>query len=113
VRADISGYNIHTFVSGVGAITDIATQNGFVFWSRGMDYGIGRVHENGTGFDPNFISLSDSLFEATGLGVDSQYIYFAQFLDHGRIGRAALDGTNVNLSLVDNVNAADVAVEPN
>jgi Big-like domain-containing protein/hemolysin type calcium-binding protein len=80
----------------------VAVNATHIFWAvetgNGAD-AIGRANIDGTGVNPNFISVPGVAANSTveGIDVGGQYVYWG---GGGKIGRAKLDGTEVNADFI-------------
>jgi hypothetical protein len=98
-RATIEGAEIEpdwiSLPSGTGVL-GIAVNSTHVFWTRGTGSlsGIGRANIDGTDIDDSaFISAPNAL----GIAISAGYIYWTNRVS-GCIGRATIEGKNVELS---------------
>src|SRR5882757_5743274 len=90
----------------------VASAN-FVYWTNLFGNSIGRAKINGTGPNDGFIPGIPSSPGATGIAVDSKFIYWdEQTGASASIGRANLDGTGVNHQFISSgvVNPQGLAV---
>jgi hypothetical protein len=113
-RANVDGTGVNpSFISGVPSPYTIATDGTYLYGANGGLPSIARASLDGAGVDQTFIPL---VFPATGLAVDATGIYRTTWPDpFGRypalIGRANLDGTGANHSLIEGNGLAGVAVD--
>ncbi len=76
------------FVAGLfGCLAGNA--DAYVYWANQNETTIGRVNNDGTGFDDSFITGAD---HPSGVAVDGQHVYWTNTAGNS-IGRANLDGT--------------------
>src|SRR5882757_11570751 len=90
----------------------IASAN-FVYWTNLFGNSIGRAKINGTSPNDSFIPGIPSSPGASGIAVDSKFIYWdEQTGASASIGRANLDGTGVNHQFISSgvVNPQGLAV---
>jgi Calx-beta domain len=91
--------------SGAGASVYWTNTVGPVFGLPGTT--IGRVNNDGTGINQNFIGGAST---PTAVAVDAAHVYWLNDDDHS-IGRANLDGTGVNQHFLTGTNALTFAVD--
>ena len=107
-------------IHGVGIVNGIAVSGAHIYWTWtcpnpnvdcARSRGIGRMNLDGTALERNFIDVP-----ARGVAVDARHIYWGQESErnseHDSIGRANLDGSARDASLVANVPSSGVAVGP-
>ena len=94
-RANIDGSGVEdNFITGVGEATGLAVTGSSIYWSAN-EGSVGRAAINGTGKSVDFISAPAL---PCGVAVDSGHVYWADIDNFGApsyIGRAGLDGNNV------------------
>jgi hypothetical protein len=94
-RANLNGTDPNpNFITGLpDYLPGLAVNGTSIYWS-GLT-AIGRAGIDGTGADPSLIATN----HATGLALDGQHLYWGEN-EIGAIGRADLDGKNVDLGFV-------------
>jgi hypothetical protein len=105
-RANLDGTGVEeSFISGIDLACGLALDGSHIYWSGAGK--IGRANLDGTGVIPDFITFPTSAgppratlgaAAACGLVVDGAHIYWGGA--GGTIGRANLDGTDVNMSFI-------------
>jgi hypothetical protein len=107
-RVSVSGVTPDpNFISvPVGAACGLAVDPSFLYWSAGGD-SIGRVPVGGGTANANFIpAATGRVFGTAGLAVNPQYIFWSNVSNpfgSNVIGRANIDGTGKNQSLITGV----------
>jgi len=97
-RANINGTGAdNSFITGITSPSGVAVNGSSVYWST-LGGKIGHADLNGSNKNLNFIT---GPVESCGLALDSGHVYWVD-IDTGSayIGRAGLDGFNVQLSYV-------------
>jgi hypothetical protein len=89
---------VTTIVSDAAAATNkVAADESFVYWTN-LDSSVGRADVNGGSENNHFIDpTACSCGGISGIDVDAGHIYFGA---GGNVGRADLDGTNVNSTFI-------------
>ena len=118
-RANLDGTGVDEhFISGLGSAVDLAVGAGHVYWTT-VRHTIGRANLDGTGVDQNFIATTSqgpfvpqlpNQAVVQGLAVDDNHIYWTSDYYEGTIGRANLDGTDVDFQFLSVDYPVDVAV---
>jgi hypothetical protein len=101
-RANIDGSGVNSsFITGVGKATGLAVNGSSIYWST-VAGTVGRAAINGTGKNVNFISGPSGPVLPCGVAVDSGHVYWADIATGtpGYVGRAGLDGNNVEAHFV-------------
>ena len=122
-RANLDGSDVNqNFITGASFPEDVAVDSGHVYWMNPPTMTIGRADINGTGANQSFISVApdnpnDVDLSPRGLTVDASHIYWTRgqispFIT-GTVGRANLDGSNINQNLITGLfgDPFDVAVD--
>jgi virginiamycin B lyase len=109
-RADLDGSNVDpNFIDTPTGALGLAVNATHIFWTSGGSEGrIGRANLNGTGVDESFITfgvdIPDGWDNPAEVDVDGAHIYWANQVGpesgYPRIGRADLDGTNVDQNFI-------------
>jgi hypothetical protein len=98
-----------TLVTGTDGVYAVAVSGTHVYWTHSTLDGagaIGRANLDGSDANPNFIT---GLHSPRGIGVEGTHIYWADFdpaapgpgdFGRGLIGRANLDGSDVNQNFI-------------
>jgi hypothetical protein len=112
-RARLDGTGIDkAFVETIPQGSGLAVDRNYFYWSDNRAIGRARLTD-GTGVDPDFITGLDHV---AGLAVDSGHVYWMNVPDgmnYGTIGRAGIDGSDVNKSWIatQKFNATSVTVD--
>jgi virginiamycin B lyase len=112
-RARLDGTGIEkAFVETIPIGSGLAVDQSHLYWSAGRAIGRARVTD-GAGVDPAFITGVDHV---GGIAVDSGRIYWIntpEGMHYSTIGRAGIDGSDVNKSWIptQKFNATGVAVD--
>ena len=105
-RADLDGSNVDPdFISSQASNCGVASDGKHLYWPGGLFNSlIGRANlPDGTGVDATFIDTADP---AVAVAVDSAHVYWANLdysddmINSNAIGRADLDGSNVDQSFI-------------
>jgi virginiamycin B lyase len=106
-RANVDGTGAdQSFITtGVKAPAGVASDGTYVYWANSGTNSIGRAFANGAEPNPKFIT---GALVPEGVAVDANHIYWAN--GDGTIGRANLDGTNVQQHFI-NTGAGDLNLE--
>ena len=116
-RANLDGTGVdQNFILTVDP-RDIAVDGEHIYWTTAS--GIGRAKLDGTDVEPSFIpSVGDAPLRS--VAVDAGHLYWSYYSCPGgnqrctgAIARANLDGTGVDRTFIDAVNANGLAVDPN
>lgn len=107
-RAKLNGRGVdQTFIEHVGGFArDLVVANGYLYWSNGetttRDASIARARVNGTQVDLDFIPFADpaNYSTPTELAVVGDYIYWTNAYKAYTIGRARIDGSDVNQAFI-------------
>lgn len=106
-RARLDGTHVqHHFIDGIGFALDIEVDGDYIYWSHGSSIdstaGIARASLDGTQVVFDFVAFGDQVEYTTpaGLDVNDGYIYWANAYPTYTIGRAAVDGTDVNQNFI-------------
>ena len=97
-RANLDGSDPDPHLFFFTQADDLAVDAGHVYWTYPFDIGIapiGRVALDSSSFAPGFVSGTDY---ATSVAVDASHIYWGA--NFGTIGRADLNGSNVDPSFI-------------
>jgi hypothetical protein len=103
-RAFVNGAGIdNQFVAVGGFLRSAAATSSHVYWANVSDGWIGRATRVGTGVDEDFIALPEG-WHPRGLATTTTHVYWVAFFTVdgsgvdpvGRIGRAKLDGTEID-----------------
>jgi hypothetical protein len=112
-RAQLDGTAVEkVFVETIPLGPDLAVDSNYLYW--GSDRAIGRARvSDGAAVDPDFITGLDHV---GGIAVDSGHVYWMntpEGMNFSTIGRAAIDGGDVNKSWIptQKFNATGVAVD--
>jgi Domain of unknown function (DUF5050) len=104
-RARLDGRKVdQNFVEGTGVSMDIDVDGDYIYWSKIIsdDAGIGRARIDGTQVEPDFIQFDDVDFTTpAGIDVANGFIYWANAYPEYTIGRAAVDGSDLNQRFID------------
>ena len=115
-RANLDGTGVDPrFITGADSPWGVAVNAGHVYWTNGFSEAdgqlvssIGRANLDGTGIDNRFVTVpgppctdpfEPCLISSEGVAVDDARVYWADTFN-GRIGRANLDGTDVDPSFI-------------
>jgi hypothetical protein len=101
-RANLDGSApTNAFVTGAGNPCGTAVDSTYVYWanSDGASPSIGRVRVDGTA-PPEINWISGLTTSPCGVAVDASHVYWASGNSGSTVGRADLDGSNVNESFV-------------
>ena len=93
-RANLDGTNPNQDFISDGRVCSVAVDSKYIYWEDYSTGDIGRANLDGTSPNTDFITASCG---ATGLAVNSQYIYWNNCTS---IGRANINGTGVNQTFV-------------
>ena len=117
----LDGSNVNHRLIDLGYFTptQLATSGDYVYWLDPALNAIGRAKTDGTSVNRRFItglapSESDRI---SGIAADATHVYWGAWsagsTNKGRIGRAALDGTSRNDTLIGNLSSVpiDLAVD--
>ena len=89
--------------------------NAFVYWTNDITHSIGRANLDGSATVQPFISIAAPIGYPGGIAVDATHIYWGgrcySAPSCGAIGRANLDGTGIEPTLVGGIDPGDVAVD--
>jgi virginiamycin B lyase len=111
-RAKLDGSEVNeSFITGASAPAGIAVNASYIYWANmgpsGSGTTIGRANLNGTGANESFITGAST---PGGIALDAASVYWSNASPLGgagslsfggsTIGRASLDGTNVNQSFI-------------
>jgi hypothetical protein len=80
-----------------------ARAQAYVYWTNLGSDSIGRAMLDGSLVDQNFLGAPEPLLNPCGVAVDGEYVYWANMAGsapQGKIGRAKLDGSEVDNELV-------------
>jgi Domain of unknown function (DUF5050) len=100
----------------VEANTGFVVNGGYIYWTNTCCGTIGRANLNGTDITPNFIAAGAAASEPVAITAAGGYIYWAneggkdtdtRSLVPSSIGRAHLDGTDVNQRFIVGAHTAD------
>src|SRR5262245_2658202 len=103
-RANLDGSNVNpNLITLSGALVfALAADYQYIYWTDLEAGTIGRANLDGSNVNPNFITGANTN-NSWGVAVDDEHIYWASTIDQsafrqglGTIGRANLDGSNVN-----------------
>jgi len=119
-RANLDGTGINqSFIATDLAPIDVAVDGQHIYWSNSYENTIGRANVDGSGVNQSFITNSAGIVgQPEGVAVDGAHIYWAnnqssQAGESQTIGRANLDGSDVNQNFITGANTpAGVAVGP-
>src|SRR5438094_7078168 len=82
----------------------LSTADGFILWTQSPHGGedergsvVGRAELDGSGADGSFVAAGKA---PAGVAVDGRYVYWANY-GSGTIGRARIDGSDVNKRFID------------
>lgn len=110
-RARLDGSKVdENFIRGVGFARDLTISGGKIYWSIGETIGggtsIARADVDGSHIDLNFIPFHDPAHFSTPseLEVHGDYIYWANSYADYTIGRARIDGTDLDQNLITGLN---------
>jgi len=97
-RANLDGGNLEEgFVEGATGPCGIAVDGSHVYWSNWDGTSIGRVNLDGSAADNQFIG---GLHNPCGVAVDGSHVYWTNWSARDPVGRANLDGSGIQSSLV-------------
>jgi hypothetical protein len=108
-RARLDGSQANpNFITGIhlGGYS-MAVSGGYIYWANVSSASIGRAKLDASGVDQNFITASSSGLD--GVAVDGSHVYWTGGLEN--IGRANLDGSEINESLVAGPPGYGIAVD--
>jgi hypothetical protein len=99
MRASLNGEHVRRVVGGLPSVESLVAVDGYVYWDD-RD-GIGRVALDGSHLQRHLIDLVPEQIGmgADGLASDGARLYFSR-CDDNTIGRAELDGNDVNESWI-------------
>ena len=99
MRASLTGKHVRRVVPGLRSADSVIAVHGYVYWAD-RD-AIGRVALDGSHLQRHLIDLTPDQDDAVadGLASDGTYLYFSR-CDDNTIGRADLDGNNVDEALI-------------
>ncbi len=111
-RANIDGTAVdESFIPGAGSPSyGLAVDARHIYWTLASGT-IARANLDGTGVERSFIAGVNGAF---GVAVDGWHIYWTRFPSvrtPGSVGRAKLDGSHVDASLIPHVFATEIAVD--
>jgi hypothetical protein len=116
-RANLDGTGVdQNFILTVDP-RDIAVDGEHIYWTTAS--GIGRAKLDGTDIEPSFIPWSPGDAPLGSLAVDAGHLYWSYYSClsaaqcTGAIARANLDGTGVDRTFIDAVQAKGLAVDTN
>jgi len=106
-RANLDGSGVNqNFITGLASPCNVAVDGAHIYWGDGAS-AIGRANLDGTGVNRSFITGGDG--RAYGFALDGTYLYwansgvtqsFANSATGTTIGRAKLDGTDVEQNFI-------------
>ena len=99
-RANLDGTGVdENFITGTCESFGLAVDSSYLYWTNAECHSIGRANADGTGADQNFITGLDLAgghpAKPEGLAVDAAYLYFYMLNGAANIGRANIDGSDV------------------
>lgn len=95
-QANLDGASPKPLTAGAGSPFGVVEVGNHVYWTNVDTNSIGRMNLDGSGFDANFIHPAVTGGTPLGLASDGTYLYWSDA--NQNVGRAALNGTNVNLT---------------
>lgn len=111
-RAKVDGSEVdQRFISGASGPRGLAVDATHIYWSNFNASTIGRANIDGSGANNSFITGTGT--QPRGIAIDASHIYWAIWNGgYGNaIGRAGLDGTDVNKTFATAANPYAVAVD--
>jgi virginiamycin B lyase len=97
-RAELNGSNVqHDFISGANAPCGVAVNASHLYWANQGTSHIGRANTNGSGVNHNLVAVAAGS-DPCGVALDASRVWWATEL--GTIGRAMLDGTDLDHVLI-------------
>jgi virginiamycin B lyase len=119
-RANLDGSGVdQSFITGARSPTGVAVDHAHVYWVNHVNGGtIGRANLDGSGVDQSFItgasppSGGETVNGPYGVAVDGAHIYWTNYTHSGSLGRANLDGSDVDPTFITGVDySTRVAVD--
>lgn len=117
----LDGSNVNHRLIDLGYFTptQLATSGDYVYWLDPALNAIGRAKTDGTSVNRRFITglATSESDQISGIAADTTHVYWGAWsagsTNKGRIGRAALDGTSRNDTLIGNLNSTpiDLAID--
>ena len=106
-RADLDGTDVdQAFITDANSPRGLAVDQSHLYWTDYYAGSIGRASLDGVSVEPKFISGLEGDY-TTDVAVNGDHVYWGQYDGNplgdkfaGRIGRANLDGTNVDQALI-------------
>lgn len=111
LRAPLTGGTFEV-LANVTSPQMIAVNSSHIYWTNFRGETVGRSDLDGSNPDEGFIAAPSGSW-TYGVGVDSDYVYWTNYTGASSVGRARLDGTDVDASFIGDLSfAAGLAVVP-
>ncbi len=114
-RANLNGTNVDpNFITGLDEPRSLAVNGTHIYWGSWSSRTLGRANLNGTGVNEDLITIpivDGAVITPCAVALDSTKVYWAYQTNRLNIGRANLDGTNVDLNFIAPSGGCGVAID--